>query len=125
MIQNEHLGVCSVRIRHKGRLARWSFFVVPGDGPALLGILKITLEVVSGQQVGRKFTSQLTQPASILNYKTLNKKEYRSDILGSNQNNVNMLDYFRSSVNIEADKEVSRLIMQRIDNQFNKVFIGV
>ena len=42
-----------------------------------------------------------------------------------NQNITNMSDYFRSSTNIEADKEASRLITQKIHSKFSDVFIGV
>ena len=33
--------MCTVRLRHKDKTAQFRFFVVPGDDPALLGILKI------------------------------------------------------------------------------------
>ena len=49
-----------------------TFLVIPGDGPALLGvsdtellcILKIMCEVVEGQQVNNKFDSQTMKPSS-------------------------------------------------------------
>ena len=39
----EELGVCTVRLRHKDKDAKCKFFVVSGDGPALLGMLDIKL----------------------------------------------------------------------------------
>ena len=58
----EHVGVCSVKLRHN--VARCRFSLVPGDGPALagmpdiqlLGMLKIMCEVVEHQQVGKNLT---------------------------------------------------------------------
>ena len=57
--------MCSVKIRHKDKVARCRFFVVPGDGPALLGmpdikllsILMIMFNVTEDQQTSRKFDS--------------------------------------------------------------------
>ena len=50
----EQLGCHSIKLRHKDKIARCRFFVVPGDGQELLGmpdiellsILKIMCEVV-------------------------------------------------------------------------------
>ena len=39
----EQLGVCAVRLRHKDKIAICRLFVVPGDGPALLGMSDIEL----------------------------------------------------------------------------------
>ena len=66
-----------MRLGHKGKTARYRFFVVPGDGPALQGmldiellvILKIMCEVVGGQQEDRKFYSQRIKPTSTPNCK--------------------------------------------------------
>ena len=52
-------------------------------------------------------------------------EDNRSDSMGINLNNVNMLDYFRSGANIEADKEASRLIIQKIHSEFSNVFTGI
>ena len=38
---------------------------------------------------------------------------------------VNILDYFRSSTNIKANKAGSRLMTQGIHKEFNEVFIGI
>ena len=91
----EHLGV----LRHKDKVARCRFFVVPGDFPALLelqdikvlAILEIMCEVVNGQQVGRKFDSQIMQPSSALSFKTYTKIDCRSHSMGINQNITNKL----------------------------------
>ena len=62
----EQLGICSVWLKHKDNVVRCRFFVVPGNGPALLGmldtelleLLKIMSKVLNQQQVGRKVNSQ-------------------------------------------------------------------
>ena len=59
----EQLGVCTVRLRHKDKIARCRFFIVPGDSPVLLGmpdlelldVLKITCKILEGQQADRTF----------------------------------------------------------------------
>ena len=50
----EQLGMCTVKLRHKNKSAQCRFFVVPGDGPALIGmpdiellsVLRITCNVI-------------------------------------------------------------------------------
>ena len=58
----EQLGVCTVKLRYKDEDVKCGFFVVPDDGPRLLGkpgiellgILRIICEVMDGQQNARK-----------------------------------------------------------------------
>ena len=60
----EQVSICSVRLRHKDKTAKYIFFVVSGDGPALLrvpgidvlDILKIMYEII-GNSTGYFFTS--------------------------------------------------------------------
>ena len=47
----EQLDVCMVRLRHKDKIARCRFFVVPGI--EFLSILNITCNIVGDQQVDR------------------------------------------------------------------------
>ena len=62
----EQLGVCTVRLRHNDNNAKCRFFVVLGDGPALLGvpdiemlnILKTTCEMIGDPHESRKFNLQ-------------------------------------------------------------------
>ena len=66
----------TVRLRHKNKIAKYRF-VVPGEGPALLGItditlldvLKIACEVVGQQQQSRNLDSQIMQASCILGAK--------------------------------------------------------
>ena len=70
----EQLGVSLVKARHKDKVTRCRFFIVPGDGPALLGmpdvklvgILEIMCEVVEDQWVDREFNLQTIESASTL-----------------------------------------------------------
>ena len=39
----KQLGVYTVRLRHRDETAKCRFFIVPGNGPALLGIPDIEL----------------------------------------------------------------------------------
>ena len=73
----------------------------------LLSILKTACEVVKGQQMGRKFDSNMTKLTGTLNCKTHTGEDYRSDRVGISNNNPNMSDYFRSNANIGADKKPS------------------
>ena len=89
-------------------LPKCIFFVVPGNDAALLGILdtevlgilKITCEVIDSQQGGRKFDSQITWPVNIRKCKTHTAKDHRTGSIDTTKpTNVNSLDYFISSAN--------------------------
>ena len=45
--------------------------------------------------------------------------------MGANQRNVNIVEYLMSSANTKADKEASKVIMQKIHNEFSDVFTGI
>ena len=59
--------MCTVKLRYKNKIARCTFFIVPGNGPAmlgmsdieLLGILKMMFDVVERTQRDRRFTPEL------------------------------------------------------------------
>ena len=78
--------MCAIKLRHKGNV-KFRFFVVPDDGPALLGIqdievlhiLKTMCEVINAQQAGMTIDSQITWPTSILKCKTWTAEDHRSD----------------------------------------------
>ena len=120
----------TVNLRHKDKIIKCRLFVVAGYGPTLLGMLvievlstlKITWEVINAQQLSRKFDSQMIQLSSVLNYKTNTAEDHRTDSMGTSYSNVNMLDYFRSSANIEADREANISIIQNICSEFSDVF---
>ena len=51
--------------------------------------------------------------------------DHRTDSGDANQSNVNILDCFRSSENIKADREASSIITQRFYNELTDVFTGI
>ena len=63
----KQLGICTVKMMHKDNVVTSRFFVVLGNSSELLGmpdievlgILKITCEVLDSQQAGRKFDSKI------------------------------------------------------------------
>ena len=64
--------MCTVRLRHKGKIARCKFFLVAEEVPALLeiaGLLEIMCEVVKGQQTDRKFNSKRMKLCSAPSHK--------------------------------------------------------
>ena len=64
-------------------------------------------------------------PTGILKCKAHTLEDHKADSRDTNISNVNILEYFRSNANIEADKEASRLITQRIHYEFINVFTGI
>ena len=64
-------------------------------------------------------------PTTALKYKTHMAENHRIDSKDANSSNVNILDYFRSSINTKADKKANMVIMQRINNELSDVFTGI
>ena len=70
--------VCSVQLRYKDKAVRCRFFVVPGDGPALvgmlgiklLGLLKIACQVLDQQQADRNFNPQTRETSGVPEHRT-------------------------------------------------------
>ena len=67
------------------------------------------------------FRSEIMQPTGIPKCKTHIVEGDRSDCMGTNHNNVNILEDFRLSANNEADKEASRSMTQKIHSKFSDV----
>ena len=105
----EQLGVCTVRLRHKDKIAICRIFAVPGDHPALLAmtdtellnILKITL------------WPPKSQPSSGSCCKANKGQQIKTDNVEVNYANSNMPDYFRSSINRTADWRASQVLRQK------------
>ena len=101
----KQLGMCTVKLRHKNKIARCRFFVVPADSQTLLGmpdiellqILKIMCEVVEGQQADKKFDSKTMELSSTVSCRVNTDWESRSDNADVININLNMSDYFSSS----------------------------
>ena len=125
--------MCTIKLRHKDKVVTSRFFVKPRNSNALLGmldievlgILKIMCEVISRQQAGRKSDSQIRQPTSVPNCKTHTAQDYRLDSMGTNQSNINMLDYVRPCANKESDNEASRSITHKNHSKFSDDFTGI
>ena len=96
-------------------MARCRFFVVPDDGPTLLGmpdiklqdILKIMCEIVEDQQAGKKFISQTIELVGTLDCRTCTGDDCRSDSIGITRNKPNVSDYIRSIANKEVEKKLA------------------
>ena len=73
----------------------------------LLDIQKIMCEVVEDQHADRKFDSWTMESASALSCKVNTDTDSRLDSMDVINSNPNILDYFRSSANKEADKKAS------------------
>ena len=64
--------MCTVRLRYKDKNAKCRFFVVPGDGPALLGmpdiellhILKIMCDMIGDPHNNRKLDLQTAEASN-------------------------------------------------------------
>ena len=68
----EQLGVCSAQLKHKERVVRCRFFIIPGNSQALLGMLdiemleslKIMCKVLDQQLVSRTFDLRTKETSS-------------------------------------------------------------
>ena len=75
---NIELGRCSVRIRHNDKCVKCRFLVVPGDGPALLGmpdielfgIIRVMCGTIDNKTNDRKFDAQTRHAADGQNCST-------------------------------------------------------
>ena len=90
----------------------------------MLGILRIMCVVIDGQQAGRKFNSQMTQPTNVLNCRTHAEKDHRSDSMGPNKRNVKHIRLFQIQCKYRR-KEVSRIITLKIHSKFIDAFTGI
>ena len=124
----EQLGICSVWLRHD--IVRGKFFVGPDNGLVLVGVpdielsglLKIMCKVLDQQQVSRKFDLQ-TRDTSVVPESITNKTSTSN--AGNLNNCIKLPDYVRPSANGEVDKEVSRILTEKIHNDFSDIFIGI
>ena len=103
---------------------------MPGDSPALLGIpdikfqdiLKITCEVMGDLHKSRMFDSQTMQASIGPICKTNKAQKVKADNADVNDANSKMPDYFRSSINREANKGASQVLMNKIHNETKDIF---
>ena len=70
--------MCTVKLRHKDNCVKCRLFVVPGDGPSLLGmpdiellsILRATCDIIGEPHESRKFNSQRIEISDIPSCRT-------------------------------------------------------
>ena len=119
-----------MRLRQKDKTLQDIFFVVPGDGLALLGIsdiellgiLKIMCEVLGSQQADRKFNSKMIQLYSALSCKANTDWEINSDNVDVIDANSSMQNYCWSNMDRAADKRAGQVLMKIIQNEFSDDF---
>ena len=101
----------ALRLRHKDKNAKCRFFEVPADGPALLGmpdikvlnIPKIMRRVISDTHESRMLYLQRIEASNSPICRTNKASQNKTEKVDAHENNVNMPDYFRSSMNRVAD----------------------
>ena len=116
----EQLGMYIVRFIHKNKIAKCRFFVVSGDGSALLGlpdiklldILKIICETMEDQQADKRFDFQTIQPSNNPSFDTNKAQQIRADNVNVESANTNMTDYFGSITNRAAGNKASPVLTQ-------------
>ena len=112
----------------KIKVIRCRFFVVPHDGPALLGLpnteilelLKIMCEVLDQHQVGRKYVSWTKEASDTPGSRTYS---ISNSSLAAPNNCVNILDYSDLALTVKQIR-VSRLLTMKIYNDFSDIFTG-
>ena len=75
------------------------------------------------QQVGKKFDSQTRKTSAPPPENRTNTTI--TSIAGTTNNCIGMPDYFRSSVNKDADKEANRKLTKKIHNDFSNPSTGI
>ena len=116
------------KIKTQRKNAKCRFFVVPADSPALLGIpdlellgiLKVTCEVIRDQQSDRKFNSQdrkfnskIIKLSNSSSCKASTDQWIKTDNADVVDTKTSMPVYFRSGINRPADKRAGQVLMQK------------
>ena len=121
--------VCTVRIRYKDKIAKYRFFVVPGESPALLGmshsevlgILKIMCEVI-GETQKQDVWLWNNAGSQWSSYRANNVHQIKAEKMDTNDTTLYMQDYFRSSTNRVVDIRASQAQTKKTHNEFSNVF---
>ena len=141
------LGTCAVQIKFKNIKKRCIFFVVSGNGQALLGmpdtvVLKlINQNIDSIQAIAAKWKTNKEQEACTGREGCTNKNTTWNKGCKNNNTSVDSkqdtnghshpcnkhisINYFHSSNNIDADKRSSIAMTQSIHSRFGNVFNGI
>ena len=108
----------TVKSKHKDKSVKYRLFVVPDDGPALLGMLDINLLSILGTMCditgepheSRKFDLQTIVASNISSWRTSKAPQTETDKVGMCDVTINILNYFRSITNKPADKRASKVL---------------
>ena len=100
-----------------------------GYDPALVGmpdievlnILRMICDVIGSPSETRKFYLQTIKASNDPSCKVNKASQINTDKVGANDTNANMPDYFRPSINREADKE-QVIFKNTIHNEFSYFF---
>ena len=111
------------KLRYKDKGAKCRFFLVPGDGPELLGmpdiellnILRITCAVISGPHESRKLDSEAIEVSNSSSCIANRTQQMKTDKVGICDNNTNMADYFRSRTSKAADSTICRQVNLKLN----------
>ena len=123
-----------VVIKFKNIKKRCVFFVVPGNGQALLGVPDISalqlidINIDSMQAEMVEYKTNIEQETHTL--ENTNTDTYLKTKQGANgqnnQNNANKsINYFFLSPNVDADKRKSSEMMQKINNTLGDVLMAL
>ena len=130
------LGTCLVLIKFKNVKKHCVFFVVPGNGQALLGmpdtealnIINLNIDSIQAEVAECKTNTKQEMHTVLKGCTNMDTGvNTQQDTNGqNNQNNINkLINYFFSSTNTDADKRKSSAMMQNIHNAFGNIFNGI
>ena len=124
----EQLGMCTVKFRHKDICFRCSFFVVPGAGPALLGmpgtellnILRITCDQIGDPYESRKSVTQRIDTSDSPSGKTNGAMQINIDRADACNDKI-MFQLMSGLAQRVADKRASEVLRNKMQD-FSDVF---
>ena len=129
------LWTCAVVTKFKNIKKRCVFFVVPGNGQALLRmpdtaalkLINLNIDSIQAEVPERKTnTKQEMHVVAKGTYMDMDSKTTQGANGQNSQNNANKsINYFFSSSNVDADKGKSSDMTQKIHNMFGDVFNGI
>ena len=130
------LGTCAVFIKFKNIRKCCVFFVVPGNVQTLIGmpdaksldIIKVNIdsiqvEISQGKTNSNQETQTDTDSCTNMKRDAINKQD--TNIQKEQDMSINPINYFASSINIDADKRTSIKMTQIIHDKFGDVFNSI
>ena len=133
-MQIEQLGTCMVIMIFKNFKKKCVFFVVPGNGQALLGspdmatLNTINLNIDYKQKEIRECKTNRGQETHVKTEDCTNKgtqSTVKQDSNGQQHQTNKLINHFYSSNNIDTDKSKSKAMTQRIHEEYGEVFNGI